>query len=57
VIGPSFAAEEVSGVIERILAVFTEQREEGELFIDAVRRLGIEPFKARVYAKHEEQAA
>jgi sulfite reductase (NADPH) hemoprotein beta-component len=44
-------------VIERILTVFTEQREEGELFIDAVRRLGIEPFKARVYAKQEEQTA
>jgi sulfite reductase (NADPH) hemoprotein beta-component len=57
VIGPSFAAEEVSGVIERILTVFTEQREEGELFIDVVRRLGIEPFKARVYAKQEEQTA
>lgn len=57
VIGPSFAAEEVSGVIEHILTVFTEQREEGELFIDAVRRLGIEPFKTRVYAKHEEQTA
>jgi sulfite reductase (NADPH) hemoprotein beta-component len=51
IIGPSFAAEEMPEVISRVLSVYVEQRQEGELFIDAYRRLGMEPFKTRVYAK------
>ncbi|HEY3327687.1 MAG TPA: nitrite/sulfite reductase [Novimethylophilus sp.] len=51
VIGPSFAAEEVPDVIEKLIATYIEQRFDGELFIETVRRLGIAPFKERVYAK------
>lgn len=51
VIGPSFAQDEVAGVIEKIIGVYVEKREAGELFIDVVERIGIEPFKTRVYAK------
>jgi len=50
VIGPSFAAAEVPDVIARIVDVYVEQRQEGERFIDTVRRIGLEPFKDRVYA-------
>ena len=50
VIGPSFAAAEVPEVIARIISVYVEQRHPDEVFIDTVRRLGIEPFKERVYA-------
>ncbi len=49
VIGRAFAAQEVPGVIEKIIDVFVENREGDERFIDAVIRLGIEPFKSRVY--------
>ncbi|WP_300437026.1 nitrite/sulfite reductase [Zoogloea sp.] len=49
VIGPSFAAGQIPGVIERLLEVYLEARHEGEIFIDAVERIGLEPFKARVY--------
>lgn len=49
VIGPSFAAQQIPGVIQRLLEVYVALRHEGELFIDAVERLGLEPFKARVY--------
>lgn len=49
VIGPSFAADEVPGVVERLLDVYVEQRYEDERFIDTVRRLGVAPFKTRVY--------
>ena len=50
VIGPSFAAADVPDVIERLVDVYVERRLPGEVFIDTVRRLGIDPFKERVYA-------
>jgi len=51
ILGPSFAREEMPDVIEKILTVYVENRIEGELFIDTYRRIGITPFKERVYAK------
>ena len=51
VIGPSFDAGEVPGVMQKIIDVYVEQRTEEEPFIDTVNRLGIQPFKERVYAK------
>jgi len=51
VIGPSFAAEEVPDVIEAIVDVYRAQRSAGERFIDAVRRIGLAPFKAAADAQ------
>jgi sulfite reductase (NADPH) hemoprotein beta-component len=51
VIGPSFAAEEMPGVIQRLIEVYIQERTPEEHFIDTVRRLGVAPFKAHVYAK------
>ncbi|HEY8355524.1 MAG TPA: nitrite/sulfite reductase [Methylophilaceae bacterium] len=56
VIGPAFAAEEMPGVIQRLIEVYLRERTEEERFIDTVRRIGIGPFKEHVYAKHEEAA-
>jgi len=50
IIGPSFSALQVPGVIDRLLQVYVRDRFEGERFIDTVRRLGVEPFKEHVYA-------
>ncbi len=51
VIGPSFARDEVPGVIERLIEVYLRRRDgDEERFVDVVRRIGIEPFKAHVYA-------
>jgi len=50
VIGPSFAAREMPDIIERLIETYLERRHEDERFIDTVRRIGIEPFKERVYA-------
>ena len=50
VIGPSFAASEMPEVITRLIDVYVERRHEDERFLDTVRRVGIEPFKERVYA-------
>jgi sulfite reductase (NADPH) hemoprotein beta-component len=49
VIGPSVAKTQVAATIEKILAVYVEQREEGESFLENYRRIGIEPFRERVY--------
>ncbi|TBW04490.1 nitrite/sulfite reductase [Azotobacter chroococcum] len=50
ILGPSFAQEEMAEVIEKIVTVYVEKRVEDERFIDTFRRIGIEPFKERVYA-------
>ncbi|WP_062269911.1 nitrite/sulfite reductase, partial [Endozoicomonas arenosclerae] len=51
IIGPSFKREEVPSVLEKILSVYIEQRHEDELFIDTCQRIGITPFKERVYGQ------
>ena len=50
VIGPSFAAREMPDVVARLIDTYVERRHEDERFVDTVRRIGIEPFKERVYA-------
>ena len=57
VIGPSFSAAEVPQVIERIIGTFVRYREAEELFVDTVARIGLEPFKERVYPKALEVSA
>ncbi|MDC7712929.1 nitrite/sulfite reductase [Vogesella sp. LYT5W] len=51
VIGPSFAQADVPLAFEKIMNLYVEQRLAGERFIETVRRIGLEPFKERVYAK------
>jgi len=51
VIGPSFAREQMADVIEKLIDVYVDIRHEDEVFIDTVRRTGIEPFKTRVYGE------
>jgi sulfite reductase (NADPH) hemoprotein beta-component len=46
VIGPSFAADEVADALEAVIETYKANRSAGERFIDTVRRIGIEPFKA-----------
>jgi len=50
VIGPSFAAREMPDVIARLIDTYLSHRHEDERFVDTVHRLGIDPFKERVYA-------
>ena len=50
VIGPSVAKAEVAETIARLLDVYVEERRADERFLDTVRRLGVKPFKERVYA-------
>jgi len=57
VIGPSFSAEEIPEVIERIIATFVRYRESDEPFVETLQRIGLEPFKERVYPKAVEALA
>jgi sulfite reductase (NADPH) hemoprotein beta-component len=50
VIGPSVRKADVPETIARLLAVFVEHRQPDETFLHTVRRLGIKPFKDKVYA-------
>ena len=50
VIGPSFAADEMVDVIEAVIDTYRAQRQSGETFIQAVKRLGIDPFKTAANA-------
>ncbi|MBC7499399.1 MAG: nitrite/sulfite reductase [Herminiimonas sp.] len=49
VIGPSFRAEQMPDVIERVVETFNKIRIADETFIETVSRVGMEPFKANVY--------
>ena len=50
VIGPSVAKIDVPETIARLLEVYVERRQPDERFLDVVRRLGVKPFKEKVYA-------
>lgn len=50
ILGPSFKAEQIPDVIDTILSTYVALRDEDETFIETCHRLGVEPFKERVYA-------
>ena len=50
VIGPSVPKADVAETIARLLSVYIESRQDDERFLDVVRRIGVKPFKERVYA-------
>jgi len=50
-LGPGIEKEKVADTIGQLLDVYVEQREEQESFLETYRRIGIEPFKQRVYPK------
>jgi sulfite reductase (NADPH) hemoprotein beta-component len=50
-VGPAVPHEQVADVIEDIVEAYLALRQRpDELFVDVVKRLGVEPFKERVYA-------
>jgi sulfite reductase (NADPH) hemoprotein beta-component len=50
-LGPAVRYGEVADVVEDVVAAYVELRKTPEeLFIDTVNRVGVEPFKERVYA-------
>ena len=50
IIGPAVGADEIVEAVDALVATYLERRAEGERFVDTYRRIGVEPFKERVYA-------
>lgn len=57
VLGPSFAADEMPGVIQKLINVYVRERTPEERFIDTVRRIGVAPFKTHVYGEKKKEVA
>ena len=53
ILGPSFKQEEMPDVIQKILSTYVDLRQEDESFLSTYRRVGIDPFKERVYAQDD----
>ena len=51
ILGPSFKQEDMPDVMEKILSTYVALRQEEETFLACYQRVGMEPFKERVYAK------
>ncbi len=48
-LGPSVSGDVVVDAVEEIVNVYLDNREEEERFIDVFKRIGIKPFKEKVY--------
>ncbi len=48
--GPGFAYDEIAPAVERLIEAYLDLRQEpGETFLQAYRRVGLDPFKAALY--------
>jgi sulfite reductase (NADPH) hemoprotein beta-component len=52
IIGPAFAENEVADAVETLVDTYLNARQPGERFLDTYRRLGIQPFREKLYAAH-----
>ena len=50
-LGPAIAKDKVGDAVSDILEVYREQRSDDERLVDTFRRVGVDPFKERVYAE------
>jgi sulfite reductase (NADPH) hemoprotein beta-component len=51
ILGPAVSAEAVPDAVEALVDAYLRQRNDGERFLDTLRRVGAEPFKEAVYAE------
>ena len=54
-LGPAIAKDNVAETIDKILQVYLDRREGGERFLETYLRVGMEPFKEKVYAAEMEK--
>lgn len=50
ILGPSFAADQMPIVVQKLIDIYVDNRTPEEHFIDTFERIGMAPFKERVYA-------
>ncbi len=53
VIGPSFAADEVTDALEAVIETYRRERSSGERFLATVRRIGLPPFRSATDAMRQ----
>lgn len=49
-VGPSFRYDQVVGAVDSLVNVYLDRRDDGERFLDTYRRIGLKPFKEKLYA-------
>ncbi len=49
-VGPAFSYDGVVDAVETLVNTYIDLRHDGERFLDTYRRLGLEPFKEKLYA-------
>jgi sulfite reductase (NADPH) hemoprotein beta-component len=52
ILGPAFGEAEVPDAIETLVDTYISLRHDGERFLDTYRRVGIQPFREKLYASH-----
>ena len=50
IVGPAFSGDQVPGAIQDIVDTYLAQRRGRETFVDTYRRVGLAPFKEKLYA-------
>lgn len=57
IVGPAFSSAEIVDAVEKVVEVYLGLRQEGEIFLDAYRRVGEEPFKVALFGEKKNAAA
>ena len=52
ILGPAFAYDDVVDAVEKVVSTYVDIREDDETFNQTVARVGIKPFKEKLYAAH-----
>ena len=52
IVGPAFSYDDVTGAVETIVDTYIGVRHNGERFNETVARVGLDPFKEKLYAAH-----
>ena len=50
-VGAGFSGEDITGAVEKVIDTYLEVRQTGEDFINTYRRVGVAPFKEKLYAR------
>jgi len=52
IVGPAFSSDDIVGAVEGVIDTYLAERRGDERFIDTCRRVGLQPFKERLYGAH-----
>jgi len=52
ILGPAFGEAEIPDAIETLVDTYISLRQDSERFLDTYRRVGIQPFREKLYASH-----